>query len=133
MKTLNKWEIQQIAFNHPSDIQFQQFMNLYQKFTAKPYSFLVTDATVASNNSSRIRKNNLEKQVSRRVRLLSMCNDELSAVIVQLMSKCLWSGWSGSKELKKSPPSSPAVLRFVNVCERKTQIEKEIDDKIRDK
>ena len=29
MKSTNKREIQQIAFNHPSDINFQDFMNLF--------------------------------------------------------------------------------------------------------
>ena len=43
MKNPNKIELQQIAFNHSSDIDFQDFMNLYKKFSAKPYSFLVTD------------------------------------------------------------------------------------------
>ena len=36
-----KWELQQIAFNHSSDIDFQDLMNLYKKCTPKPYSFLV--------------------------------------------------------------------------------------------
>ena len=36
-------------------------MNLYQKCTVKPYSFLVIDATLASNNPSRFRKNILER------------------------------------------------------------------------
>ena len=40
MKTSIKKELQQIAFNHPSDIDFQDFVNLYKKCTAKPYSFL---------------------------------------------------------------------------------------------
>ena len=39
MKILNKWEPQQIVLNHSSDIVFQDFMNLYKKCTAKPYSF----------------------------------------------------------------------------------------------
>ena len=39
MKIPNKRELQQIAFNHSSDIDFQNFMNLYEKCTAKPYSF----------------------------------------------------------------------------------------------
>ena len=30
MKVLNKRELQQIAFNHSSDIDFQNFMNLYK-------------------------------------------------------------------------------------------------------
>ena len=57
MKIPNKRELQQIAFNHSSDIDFQDFMNLYKKCTAKPYSFLVIDTTLASNNSSCFRKN----------------------------------------------------------------------------
>ena len=61
MKIPNKRELQQIAFNHSSDIDFQDFMNLYKKCTAKPYSFLVIDATLASDNPFRFRKNLLER------------------------------------------------------------------------
>ena len=50
MKILNKRELQQIAFSHSSEADFKAFMNLYQKRTAKPYSFLVIDATLASDN-----------------------------------------------------------------------------------
>ena len=39
MKIPNKQELQQIAFNHSSDIDFKDFMNLYKKCTAKPYIF----------------------------------------------------------------------------------------------
>ena len=61
MKIPNKWELQEIAFNPSSDIDFKDFMNLYKKYTAKPHSFLVTDATFASNNPSRFRTNLLER------------------------------------------------------------------------
>ena len=37
----NKQERQQISFNHSSDIDFKDFLNLYKKCTAKPYYFLV--------------------------------------------------------------------------------------------
>ena len=57
MKIPNKQELQQIAFNHSSDIDFKDFMNLYKKCTAKPYSFLVIDATLASDNTSHFIKN----------------------------------------------------------------------------
>ena len=43
MKIPNKRELQQIAFNNSSDIDFHDFMNHYKKCTAKPYSFLVID------------------------------------------------------------------------------------------
>ena len=36
-------------------------MNYYQVCTEKPYSLLVIDATVASGNPSRFRKNLLER------------------------------------------------------------------------
>ena len=57
MEILNKRELQQIAFNHLSDIDYQYFMNLYKSCTAKPYSFLVIGTTLASANSPRYRKN----------------------------------------------------------------------------
>ena len=50
-----------IAFNHSSDIDFKNLMNLYKKYTAKPHSFSVIDATLASDNGSRFRKNLLER------------------------------------------------------------------------
>ena len=52
-KIPNKRELQQIAFNHSSDIDFKYFINLYKKCTAKPYSFLVIDATLALDNPLR--------------------------------------------------------------------------------
>ena len=59
LKIQNKRELQQFAFNHSSDIDFEDFMNLYKKFIEKIYSFSVIDTTVASDNSSRFRKNNI--------------------------------------------------------------------------
>ena len=61
MKIQSKQELQQTAFNHSSDIDFKDFMNLYKKCTAKPYSFLVIDATLASDNLSHFRKNLLKR------------------------------------------------------------------------
>ena len=61
MKIRNKRELQQTAFDHLSDIDFEVFMNLYKKCTAKLYSFLVIDTTVASYSSLRFRCNLLER------------------------------------------------------------------------
>ena len=61
MKTPNKRELQQVAFNHPSNIDFKDFMNLYKKCTEKPYCFLVIDPTLSSDNPSRFRKNLSER------------------------------------------------------------------------
>ena len=57
MKIPNKRELQKIAFNHSSDIKFQDFMNLYKNCTGKSFSFLVIDATLTSDNALRFRKN----------------------------------------------------------------------------
>ena len=35
MNVPNKQELQQIAFNHSSDIDFKDFINVYEKGTAK--------------------------------------------------------------------------------------------------
>ena len=39
IKIPKKQRLQQIAINHSSDIVFRNFMNLYKKCTAKPYSY----------------------------------------------------------------------------------------------
>ena len=61
MKIPNKQELKQIIFNDPSDIDFRDFMNLSKKYTSKPYSFLVMDATIASHNHLRFRNKLLER------------------------------------------------------------------------
>ena len=57
MKIPNKRELQQVALNHSSDIDFKDFMNIYKKSTKEPYSFLVYDTTLPSDNPLRFRKN----------------------------------------------------------------------------
>ena len=61
MNIQNKRELQQTAFNQSSDIDFKDFMNLFKKYTAKRCSFLVIDATLASDNLLRFRKNLSER------------------------------------------------------------------------
>ena len=57
MKILNKRELQQIALNHSSDINFKDFMKIYKESTKESYSFLVNDATLQSGNPIRFRYN----------------------------------------------------------------------------
>ena len=61
MKISNKRELQQIALNYLSDFDFKEFMNLYENCTAKPYSVLVIDATLASDNPLSFRNYFLER------------------------------------------------------------------------
>ena len=57
MKIPNKRELQQIAINHSSDINTKDFIKIYKKCTGRPYSFLVNDTTLASEDPLRFRKN----------------------------------------------------------------------------
>ena len=57
MKILNKRELQQIALNHSSDIDCKDFMKNYKECTNKPYSVLVNDTTLQSDNPLRFRYN----------------------------------------------------------------------------
>ena len=53
MKTPYERELRQIALNHSSDIDFNDFIKIYKKCTAEPYSFLVNDTTLESDNHLR--------------------------------------------------------------------------------
>ena len=57
MKIPNKREFWQIVFNHSSDIDFQDLMNLYKKCTAKSYSFFIIDTNLTSHNFLSFREN----------------------------------------------------------------------------
>ena len=61
MRIPNKPELKQISSHNSSDIDFKDFMNIYKKCTEKPYSFLVVDATLASENPLCFRKNLIER------------------------------------------------------------------------
>ena len=60
IKIPNKRELQQIALNHPSDIDFKDFIKIYKKYTAEPYSFLVNGTILPSDNPLRFGKNLLK-------------------------------------------------------------------------
>ena len=50
MRIPNKGELQQISINHSSDIDFKDFMKIYNRLTVKPYLFLVNDKASLSDN-----------------------------------------------------------------------------------
>ena len=57
MKIPNKRELQQIALNHSSDINFKDFIKIHKKCTTEPHYFLTIDATLSSYNPLRFRNN----------------------------------------------------------------------------
>ena len=65
MKIPNRRELQQIAVNHSSDIDFKNFiilmiLKIYKKRTAKPCPILVHDTTVPSGNPLKFIKNHFK-------------------------------------------------------------------------
>ena len=57
MKIPNKKKTQQIAQSHSSNIDSKDFIKIQGKCTAEPYSFLVNDATLASDDPLILRNN----------------------------------------------------------------------------
>ena len=60
MKISSRKELQQIAANHSSDINYKDFIKVYKVCTAEQYSFLVDDTTLPLDNHLRLRKNLLQ-------------------------------------------------------------------------
>ena len=46
VKIINRRELQNIAFNHSTDIDYQDFTKIYRECTREPYSFLEIDTTL---------------------------------------------------------------------------------------
>ena len=56
MNINSKRELQNIALNHSSDIDYKDFMKIYRECTEKLYSFLTIDTTLPASNPLRFRK-----------------------------------------------------------------------------
>ena len=57
MKIPNKREHQKVASNHSSDTDLKDFMKLYKDYTKEPFSFLVDNTALSSDNPLRFRNN----------------------------------------------------------------------------
>ena len=53
----NKRELQNIAINHSTDIDYQDFIKIYKECTKEPYNVLTKDTTLPASNLLRFRKN----------------------------------------------------------------------------
>ena len=49
-KLSNKRELQNIAINHSSDIDYKDFVKVYKNCTKEPYNFLAIDTAVPIND-----------------------------------------------------------------------------------
>ena len=57
MKINNKRELQNIAINHSSDIDYQDSKKIYRECIKGPYNFLTVDTTLPASDPLRFRKN----------------------------------------------------------------------------
>ena len=60
MNIPNKRELQQTDLSHSSDINFKDLIKIYKQCTVEPYTFLVNDTNLRSDNPIRCRKNLLK-------------------------------------------------------------------------
>ena len=64
MKIKIKRELQNIAINHSTDIDYNDFVKIYRECSKKPFNFLtVDDTTLPESDSSRFRKNLFDSYV----------------------------------------------------------------------
>ena len=57
MKISNNRQLQNIAINHSTDIDYKDFMKIYRECTKEPYSFFTIDATLPASDALWFRKN----------------------------------------------------------------------------
>ena len=69
LRVILLWKVQPIQsfdkshFDHLSDIDSRDFINIYQECTAKSYLFLVTDTSLVSNNLLHLRRKTIRKNI----------------------------------------------------------------------
>ena len=56
MKINNKRELQNIAINHSTDIDYDNFIKIYREYTKEPYNVLKIDTTLPASDPLRFRK-----------------------------------------------------------------------------
>ena len=54
MKINNRKELQNVAFNHSTDIDYKDFMKIYRECTKEPFSFLTINTTLPASNPLRL-------------------------------------------------------------------------------
>ena len=57
MKINSKREFQNIATNHSTDIDYEDFVKIYKECTKELYSFVTIDTTLPASDTLKFRKN----------------------------------------------------------------------------
>ena len=87
MKILKKRELHRFLTNHSSDVDFNVFMKIYKKYTAEPYSFLVNDTTLPSDNLSRLRKNVLKQTYKSLLLMIRLKMKNYNTILIERLQK----------------------------------------------
>ena len=87
IKRPNKKELQEIGLNDSSDVGFKDFMKIYKKYTAEPYSFLVNDTTLPSDNLSRLRKNVLKQTYKSLLLMIRLKMKNYNTILIERLQK----------------------------------------------
>ena len=53
----NKKELRNVADDNSADLEYKDFLKLYRHFASKPYSFMIIDETLPSNDPNKYRDN----------------------------------------------------------------------------
>ena len=59
MKINNRIELKDIATDHSTDIDYEDFKKVYRECTKEPYNFLTIDTTLPASDPLRFRKKNI--------------------------------------------------------------------------
>ena len=60
LKINSRRELQNLAFNHSVDIDYNDFIKIYRECTKEPFNFLTIDTTLPASNPLRFRKHLFE-------------------------------------------------------------------------
>ena len=75
MKINNKRELQNIAINHSTDIDYKDFMEIYRECAKDRFNFLTIDTTLPASNPLRFQKKFvryfIKKTVTNQVNILN--------------------------------------------------------------
>ena len=63
MKINKERELRNIADNHSTDIDHQDFIKIYRERTKEPYNFLTIDATLPASDPLKFRKKSFDSYV----------------------------------------------------------------------
>ena len=87
MKIPSKRELKQIALNQSSDIDFKDFIKIYKKCAADPYSFLLTHTTLPSDNLLRFRKKFLKYIIKSWQLMIRLRMEDYSIILIDNLKK----------------------------------------------